>query len=125
MGKKKVVMKTAEQLTEGIDASPLTIIVTGGTSGLGKETVRVLAKRGAHVYIAARNLTAAEKVKEDIVKESPNARINLLKIDLASLESVRTAAKEFLALNVPSNVLVNGFCHKLSRPCPSHQSATG
>lgn len=78
----------------------------GGTNGLGKETVRVLAKRGAHVYLAARNLTAAEQVKADIVKESPSAKVDLLKIDLASLDSVRTAAKEFLALNVPLNVLV-------------------
>ncbi|CAM6088836.1 unnamed protein product [Calypogeia fissa] len=98
--------KTAEKLTEGIDASNLTIIVTGGTHGLGKETVLVLAKRGAHVYLAARNLKAAVEVKQEIVKETASARIDLLKIDLASLESVRTAAKEFLALNVPLNVLV-------------------
>ncbi|CAM6100196.1 unnamed protein product [Calypogeia fissa] len=98
--------KTAEQVTEGVDASPLTIIVTGGTNGLGKETVRVLAKRGAHIFLAARNISAAEMVKEDILKETASARIDLLKIDLASMESVRTAAKEFLALNVPLNVLV-------------------
>ncbi|CAM6089769.1 unnamed protein product [Calypogeia fissa] len=98
--------KTAEQVTEGVDASPLTIIVTGGTNGLGKETVRALAKRGAHVFLAARNISAAETVKEDILKETASARIDLLKVDLASLESVRTAAKEFLALNVPLNVLV-------------------
>lgn len=80
--------------------------IAGGTHGLGKETVRILAKRGAHVFLAARNLTLAEKVKEDILKETPGAKIDLLKVDVASLESVRTAAKEFLSLNVPLNVLV-------------------
>lgn len=98
--------QTTEQVTEGLDLSHHTIIVTGGTNGLGKETVRILAKRGAHVFIAARNLTLAETVKEEIVKNIPSAKIDLLQIDVSSLESVRTAAKEFLALNVPLNVLV-------------------
>jgi NAD(P)-dependent dehydrogenase (short-subunit alcohol dehydrogenase family) len=45
-------------------------------------------------------------VKEDILKETPSAKVDLLKIDLASLESVRAAANEFLAINIPLNVLV-------------------
>lgn len=77
----------------------------GGTNGLGRETTRVLAKRGARVYLAARNVAAAHEV-EDILKETPNARVDLLRIDLASLESVHTAATEFLGLSVPLNVLV-------------------
>lgn len=98
---------TAEQVTDGIDGSGLTAIVTGGTNGIGKETVRVLAKRGVHVVLAARNVGAAETVKEGIAKETPNARVDVLQLDLSSFESVRKAADEFLAMNLPLNVLVN------------------
>ncbi|KAA8516450.1 hypothetical protein F0562_016743 [Nyssa sinensis] len=59
---------TAEQVTQGIDASNLTAIVTGGTSGIGMETARVLALRNAHVIIAARNMEAANEVKQLILK---------------------------------------------------------
>jgi retinol dehydrogenase-12 len=47
---------SAEQVTEGIDLSHHTILVTGGTNGLGKETVRVLAKGGAHVFMQRETL---------------------------------------------------------------------
>ncbi|KAL9270067.1 Short-chain dehydrogenase TIC 32, chloroplastic-like protein [Drosera capensis] len=49
----------AEQVTDGIDASGLTAIVTGATSGIGAETARVLALPGVHAIIGVRNLGAA------------------------------------------------------------------
>lgn len=52
---------TAEQVTDGADASRLTVAITGGASGIGLETSRVFALRGAHVVIAARNTEAASK----------------------------------------------------------------
>src|SRR4051794_24161356 len=52
---------TAEQVTEGIDLHGKTILVTGCNSGLGLETVRVLAKRGAHVIATARSVAKAEE----------------------------------------------------------------
>ena len=52
---------TAEEVTEGIDLSGKIAVVTGGNSGLGFETARVLAKRGAHVYVSARTQEKAEK----------------------------------------------------------------
>ncbi|KAK9927173.1 hypothetical protein M0R45_024372 [Rubus argutus] len=51
---------TAEEVTQGIDGTGLTAIVTGATSGIGLETSRVLALRGVHVVIAIRNMNAAE-----------------------------------------------------------------
>ncbi|KAL9247107.1 hypothetical protein vseg_020572 [Gypsophila vaccaria] len=105
---------TAEQVTHGVDASHLTAIVTGGASGIGLETARVLALRNAHVFIAARNIKAANEAKELILKDNKSARIDVLKLDLCSFKSVRECARNFLALNLPLNILINNagimFC---------------
>ncbi|KAJ7513793.1 hypothetical protein O6H91_23G014600 [Diphasiastrum complanatum] len=98
---------TAEQVTEGVDASGLTAIVTGGTSGIGVETVRVLALRGARVFILGRNLGAATQVQEDISKSVPHAKVEVLEADISSLASVKKCANEFLARDVPLHILVN------------------
>ncbi|CAM8930178.1 unnamed protein product [Rhodiola kirilowii] len=98
---------TAEEVTEGIDATNLTAIVTGGACGIGFETSKTLALRGAHVVIAARNTAAANEAKQQIVKEIPSARIDVLKLDLASLKSVREFVDEFISINLPLNILIN------------------
>ncbi|XP_074588738.1 short-chain dehydrogenase TIC 32 B, chloroplastic-like [Curcuma longa] len=99
---------TAEEVTRGIDASHLTVIITGASSGIGAETARVLAFRGAHVIIGARNLEAANKVKEKIVQgQISPARVDIIQIDVSSLRSVRAFADKFLAMDLPLNVLIN------------------
>ncbi|KAG6541006.1 hypothetical protein Mapa_017579 [Marchantia paleacea] len=98
---------TAEDVTEGIDATGLIAIVTGGTSGVGLETVRVLALRGAYVFIAARNYDKYLAAKEKILESNSGAQIDYLNVDLANLASVRKAASEFLATKLPLNILVN------------------
>ncbi|XP_031485147.1 short-chain dehydrogenase TIC 32 B, chloroplastic-like [Nymphaea colorata] len=113
---------TAEQVTEGTDAKNLTVIVTGGASGIGEETARVLALRGAHVIIAARNLEAANATKEKIEGEEPSARVDVGKLDLNSLKSVRAFADNFLARNLPLNILINNAGVMF---CPYQQSEDG
>ncbi|KAL6192939.1 hypothetical protein ACLB2K_034025 [Fragaria x ananassa] len=54
---------TAEEVTQGIDATGLTAIVTGASSGIVTETTRVLVLRGAHVVMAVRNKDAGTNVK--------------------------------------------------------------
>ncbi|XP_068634775.1 short-chain dehydrogenase TIC 32 B, chloroplastic-like [Aristolochia californica] len=120
---------TAEQVTEGIDASNLTAIVTGGASGIGAETVRVLALRGARVIIGARNIDAANEVKQQILNENGAAQVDALKLDLCSLKSVRAFADNFNALNAPLNILINNagimFCpYSLSEDGIETQFAT-
>ncbi|GMP85415.1 hypothetical protein CsSME_00038580 [Camellia sinensis var. sinensis] len=78
---------TAEQVSDGIDATNLTAIVTGGASGIGLETARVLALRNAHVIIAARNMEAANEAKQLILKDNENARVDVLKLDLCSMKN--------------------------------------
>ncbi|GMH01262.1 hypothetical protein Nepgr_003101 [Nepenthes gracilis] len=101
---------TAERVTEDcccqIDPH-LTAIVTGATSGIGAETARVLAKRGVRVIVAARNMKKAFEVKGCILKESPNADIIILEIDLSSFASVRRFCSEFFSLGFPLNILIN------------------
>jgi NAD(P)-dependent dehydrogenase (short-subunit alcohol dehydrogenase family) len=67
------------------------IFVTGASSGIGVETVRVLARTGATVFAAARDLKKAEKALVGI-----EGKIELVRMDLASLRSVREAAEDFL-----------------------------
>ncbi|KAJ4808837.1 NAD(P)-binding Rossmann-fold superfamily protein [Rhynchospora pubera] len=105
---------TAEQVTEGLDASKLTAIITGGASGIGLETAQVLALRGARVIIAARNMEAAYNAKALILENNPKARIITIQLDLSSLKSVRAFAEEFLSMDLPLNILINNagimFC---------------
>lgn len=98
---------TAEDVTQGIDGSGLTAIVTGASSGIGAETARVLALRGVHVVMGVRNLEAGRAVKEAIVKGNPNAKLDAMDLDLSSMESVKKFAEDFKSLNLPLNLLIN------------------
>ncbi|QCD94815.1 retinol dehydrogenase 14 [Vigna unguiculata] len=98
---------TAEQVTEGIDGSNLTAIVTGATSGIGTETARVLAMRGVHVIMGVRNLVTAKDVKEAILKEIPSAKVDYMELDLSSMASVRKFASDFISSGLPLNILIN------------------
>ncbi|VAI00523.1 unnamed protein product [Triticum turgidum subsp. durum] len=98
---------TADHVTAGISAAGLTAIVTGASSGIGAETARVLAARGAHVVMAARNLAAAETVRQAVLADTPGASLELMELDLSSLASVRKFAADFAARGLPLNILVN------------------
>ncbi|QCD94813.1 retinol dehydrogenase 12 [Vigna unguiculata] len=98
---------TAEQVTEGIDGTALTAIVTGATSGIGAETARVLAMRGVHVIMGVRNLVTAKDVKEEILEEYPSAKVDAMELDLSSMASVRKFASDFISSGLPLNILIN------------------
>ncbi|XP_027357623.1 short-chain dehydrogenase TIC 32, chloroplastic-like [Abrus precatorius] len=103
---------TAEEVTEGVDGSGLTAIVTGTTHGIGTETARVLALRGVHVIMGVRNMIAGNDVKEAILKEIPTAKVDVMELDLSSMASVRKFASEFISSDLPINILINnaGIC---------------
>ncbi|WOG90227.1 hypothetical protein DCAR_0209470 [Daucus carota subsp. sativus] len=98
---------TAEDVTEGVDGSALTAIITGSTNGIGLETARVLALRGVHVIMAVRNVKAGEKVKEDLLKKMKDAKIDVMALDLNSQASIRSFAEEFISKSLPLNILIN------------------
>ena len=82
-------------------------LITGANTGLGKETVRVLAKHGGIVTIACRSVKKGQEAKEDILKQFPNANITVREIDVSSLKSVKKFAEEYIATGLPIHVLLN------------------
>ena len=84
-----------------------TILITGGTSGIGKETAVVLAKKGATVVFTARTEEAGEVARKEIIDQSGNPSVLVLVADLSSLASVRHLAEEFMKRYPRLDVLIN------------------
>jgi NAD(P)-dependent dehydrogenase (short-subunit alcohol dehydrogenase family) len=84
-----------------------TAVVTGSNGGLGYQTARVLARRGAHVVMAVRSPDRAVEARERILGESPGASLGVVALDLASLESVRAAGDAIAATHPVVDILVN------------------
>lgn len=82
-------------------------IVTGATSGLGKEAARVLAAKGATVILAVRNKTKGEKVIQEIQRTHPEASLEVIQLDLASLDTVRSFADSFQNQYDRLDILIN------------------
>jgi NAD(P)-dependent dehydrogenase (short-subunit alcohol dehydrogenase family) len=100
---------TANKWTEADvpDQSGRIAIVTGANTGLGYETARVLAGRGAHVVIAVRDVEKGKAAAAKIIGVSPRADIKVQPLDLSSLQSVRTAADELKAAYPRIDLLIN------------------
>lgn len=82
-------------------------LVTGANTGIGRETARALAGRGAGVYFAGRSEERTRPVIEQIASETGNRSLRFLALDLGDLESVRACAESFLATAEPLHVLIN------------------
>jgi NAD(P)-dependent dehydrogenase (short-subunit alcohol dehydrogenase family) len=82
-------------------------VVTGANGGLGLETARALAEKHAHVVMTARNQEKAAAAVEDIRSTAPDASLELVALDLASLAAVREAAGRILAGHPKLDILVN------------------
>jgi NAD(P)-dependent dehydrogenase (short-subunit alcohol dehydrogenase family) len=100
---------TANKWTESDvpDQSGRVAIVTGSNTGLGYETARVLAARGAHVVLAVRDVEKGQAAAAKISGISPRADIKVQPLDLGSLQSVRTAADEIKAAYPRIDLLIN------------------
>ncbi|MFI6870493.1 oxidoreductase [Nocardia sp. NPDC050406] len=82
-------------------------VVTGASAGIGVATAFLLADSGAHVVLACRNLDKAAGVAESIRVGAPEAELSLVRLDLASQESVRKAAAELRAEFERIDLLIN------------------
>ncbi|KAF8998888.1 NAD(P)-binding protein [Hymenopellis radicata] len=98
--------KAKFSLDEIPDLSGQVIIVTGGSSGIGKETARVLLTKNAKVYIATRNEQNSKAVIEDLSAKTGKEAF-FLKLDLSDLNSVKASAEEFMKRETQLHVLFN------------------
>ena len=113
---------TADDVLAGMDLSSKRVLVTGGASGIGAETVRAMAAKGAQVIIAARNLDAAGEVKASVVATTGNENIDVMFLELGSLAKIRASAAEFLARYESLDILINNAG---IMACPHGQTEDG
>lgn len=83
------------------------VVITGASSGIGYETARAFAAKGAEVIMAIRNLEKGEVAAKQLKKENPSAMLKLMKLDLSDLSSVHNFAKEFKQTNDSLHLLIN------------------
>lgn len=83
---------TTDDVLAGKDLSGKTVFITGGNSGLGQETGRAMAAKGAHVVLAGRDQTKLDEAVSAIKADQPDANIETIVGDLGSLDSVRACA---------------------------------
>lgn len=84
-----------------------TVLITGGNSGIGKETAISMAMRGARVIIACRDNDKGEKAVREIKFKSHSLNISHMELDLANLRSVRELCKNFLQREKRLDILIN------------------
>ncbi|KAK2563353.1 Dehydrogenase/reductase SDR family member on chromosome X [Acropora cervicornis] len=82
-------------------------IITGGNRGIGLETVKGLCKANVTVIIACRDENSAEKAIKEVKEEFPAAKVDFMKLDLGSLKSIQTFAKNFKEKGLPLHILIN------------------
>lgn len=82
-------------------------VVTGANGGLGFETTRQLARAGAKVVMAARNIEKADAARQDILAGAPDAQLEIVTLDLGSLASVEQAAAAILDGHPQIDLLIN------------------
>ncbi|CAG2115309.1 unnamed protein product, partial [Medioppia subpectinata] len=97
------------------------VVVTGGNTGIGKETAYQLTLREAKVYIGCRDQTRGGAAVKDILSLNPKANIKLLSLDLSSLTSVRKCVEELSGLETKVDILINNAGVR----CPELQTVDG
>jgi NAD(P)-dependent dehydrogenase (short-subunit alcohol dehydrogenase family) len=98
---------TTKEVLEEIDLNGKVALVTGGSSGLGQETARALAEKGAEVILTARDVPKGEAVAAEIRRSVGNGRVGVEELELASLSNVRAFARRFLERHATLHILVN------------------
>ena len=88
-----------------IKARMKTVLVTGANKGIGREVARQLARKGFHVFLAARNPDAGREAADEIAKHSGKA--TFIEVDVTDNASVRAVAREFSKIADHLDVLVN------------------
>lgn len=113
---------TSDEIVEGLDLSNLTVVITGASGGLGAETARAIASKGATVVLVARNNEKLTAKAAELKQLTGNNNIYTQLIDLMDLTSVRAGAAELLARFPKVDVLINNAG---IMACPLARTAQG
>lgn len=84
-----------------------TVLITGANTGIGKETALDMARRGARVILACRDMTRARIAADEIRQQSGNGNVVVKKVDLSSLQSVRDLARDVEENEDRLDILIN------------------
>lgn len=98
---------TTDEVLEGIDLSGKRAFVTGASGGLGEETARALASKGAAVTLTARDMAKGEAAAERIRQSTGNQDLEVVELELSVPDSVRACAKDWLAQHDTLDLLIN------------------
>ncbi|HKE14943.1 MAG TPA: SDR family NAD(P)-dependent oxidoreductase [Kofleriaceae bacterium] len=113
---------TTSEVLDGIDMNGKVALVTGASSGIGRETARALAEKGARVILTARDVPKGEAVAAAIRSSTGNAQVEVEALELGSLASVRAFARRFLDRHRVLHILVNNAG---VMACPFGKTADG
>jgi NAD(P)-dependent dehydrogenase (short-subunit alcohol dehydrogenase family) len=89
------------------DQTGRTAVITGANTGLGYETAKALAVKGAHVVLAVRNLDKGKNAADRIAQAAPAASVAIQQLDLTSLDSIRAAADQLRSAHDTIDLLIN------------------
>uniref|UniRef100_H0UZ46 NADP-retinol dehydrogenase n=2 Tax=Cavia porcellus TaxID=10141 RepID=H0UZ46_CAVPO len=115
-------MLAFEMCTSTVQLPGKVAIVTGADVGIGKETAKELARRGARVYLACRNVQKGELAAREIQAVTGNQQVLVRKLDLADTKCIRAFAKDFLAEEEHLHILINNAGVMM---CPYSKTADG
>lgn len=113
---------TSDEVLAGHDLSGQIAFITGGASGLGQETARAMAARGAQVVLAARDQAKLNKAAHTIRAQTGSEKVETQLVDLASLDSVRACGKEARERFAKIDLLINNAG---VMACPHMQTSDG
>lgn len=102
-----ILPKTAWDMVKGLDLTEKTAIVTGGSSGIGREVARSLASQGARVILPTRDVPACDQMALQWRSEFGNQSIHCASCDLMDMSSVLRFLSEMRSMNVVPDYLVN------------------
>lgn len=98
---------TTDDVLEGIDLHGVTVFITGANSGLGQETARAMAARGAHIIMAGRDQAKLDDSVAATHAEVPGAKLDTITVDLTSLENIRAATARARQRFETIDILIN------------------
>ncbi|KAK7018676.1 short-chain alcohol dehydrogenase [Paramarasmius palmivorus] len=82
-------------------------VTTTGTAGIGKASIHLLSKHHPeHIFFSGRNVQSARSLIEEVKAQVPDVQLTFIECDLASLQSVKKAAQEFLSLSSRLDILM-------------------